>query len=681
MPPPVLRRRRLVFFQVAWIILAVIVLGLNLAGVPFAYEQAMSVLAAESARELRELGMSHEFYAAYNGVGLPTAVTLAFFAVAAIIFWRRSEDSMALFGSFTLLVFGGAAVSGTMHDLADAYPAFWFPVNFLDYIGQVSFGIFFYLFPDGQFAPRWTRWLAVVAGLLFAINVFFPGSVMDLFRGPFFIAFLGSLLFVQIYRYRRVSNAEQRQQTKWVIFGSVVALVGFSMIITLGLLFPTIRDPGPLEELFRDTLIYGFILMIPLSIGLAILRHRLWDIDLIINRTLVYGALTACVVTLYVLTVGYLGALFQTDGNLLISLATTGIVAVLFSPLRERLQRSVNHLMYGERDEPYLVLSRLGQRLEATLEADAVLPTVIEVISRALKLPYAAIALKHDSEFVTAAEQGTPTAEPIVLPLTHQGEPLGQLILEPRAPGETFSPQDKRLLEDLARQAGAALHTLRIASDLQRSRERLVTAREEERRRLRRDLHDGLGPQLAAQTLKVGSARMLYAHDPVAADTLLSDLEADMKSAIAEIRRLVYGLRPPALDELGLVGAIREVAAQYTSRGLRIFVAVPEQLSFLPAAVEVAAYRIATEALTNVVRHAQAKSCDVRLYLDGGLVVDVSDDGVGLPNGRSAGVGFHSMRERAEELGGECRIAPSTTGGVHVLARLPLPDDELTEEE
>ena len=153
------------------------------------------------------------------------------------------------------------------------------------------------------------------------------------------------------------------------------------------------------------------------------------------------------------------------------------------------------------------------------------------------------------------------------MPLTYGAELVGRLNLAPRAPGEEFSSSDRRLLEDLARQAGVAAHAARLTADLQRSRERLVTAREEERRRLRRDLHDGLGPQLAAQTLKVGSARSLYGRDPAAADALLSELETNMEAAISDIRRLVYNLRPPALDELGLDGAIRESAAQYAPTG------------------------------------------------------------------------------------------------------------------
>jgi signal transduction histidine kinase len=200
-----------------------------------------------------------------------------------------------------------------------------------------------------------------------------------------------------------------------------------------------------------------------------------------------------------------------------------------------------------------------------------------------------------------------------------------------------------------------------------------VTAREEERRRLRRDLHDGLGPRLAAQTLKIGSARSLYPQDPAAADALLAGLESDIEAALTDIRRLVYDLRPPALDELGLVGAVREAAAQYGENGLSTSIQAPERLPLLPAAVEVAAYRIVQEALTNVVRHARAGSCLVRLSPGDVLELEITDDGVGLPADRRAGVGLSSMRERAAELGGTCVIEPAPSRGARVLARLPLP--------
>jgi signal transduction histidine kinase len=203
----------------------------------------------------------------------------------------------------------------------------------------------------------------------------------------------------------------------------------------------------------------------------------------------------------------------------------------------------------------------------------------------------------------------------------------------------------------------------------------LVTTREEERRRLRRDLHDGLGPTLASLAQRLDTARILVPRDPNAAVALLGDLTAQVKTTITDIRRLVYALRPPALDELGLVSALREHAAHYNeSNGLSISMEAPERLPPLPAAVEVAAYRIVLEALTNVARHAHARTCHIHLELREAqvLYLEVTDDGGGLPKDYHAGVGLTSMRERAMELGGECRIEPGPTHGIRVVARLPL---------
>src|SRR5207244_4482393 len=326
----------------------------------------------------------------------------------------------------------------------------------------------------------------------------------------------------------------------------------------------------------------------------------------LINRTLVYGALTVCVVAMYVLVVGYLGLLFQTTAGTVISLLATGIVAVLFQPLRERMQRAVNRLLYGQRDEPYAVLSRLGQRV----------------------------------------------------------------------PGEAFSTADRRLLDDLAHQAGVAVHAVALTAELQRSRERLVLAREEERRRLRRDLHDGLGPVLASMFQRLDSAVGLVERDPKAAGSLLSGLRDQVKITLGDLRRLVYALRPPALDEFGLVAAIRDQASQHeTAEGLQVFVTAPETLPALPAAVEVAAFRIAAEALTNVSRHAHAHTCRISLDVSDVLILQITDDGTRMPNASRTGVDLSSMRERAAELGGSCRVDSSAGSGTHVCARLPIPKE------
>jgi signal transduction histidine kinase len=444
----------------------------------------------------------------------------------------------------------------------------------------------------------------------------------------------------------------------------------------LGLIVVNVWGASRPDDLAAYELILGSVwvalTLIVVAAGIAILRHRLYDIDILINRTLVYGALSAGIVGLYVLLVGALGALFQSSGNLVIALLATGLAAFLIQPLRARLQRSVNRLMYGERDDPYTVLSRLSQQLKATLVPTAVLPSIAEAVAQTLKLPYVALALAHDDCMEIAAAYGRPAGEPVQLPLIYQAEAVGQLLVAPRAPGETFTPTEQRLLEDIALQAGVAAHAVRLTADLQRSRERLIAAREEERRRVRRDLHDGLGPQLASLTLTLAAARELLRHDVDAADMLLQELAVHTQGAIADIRRVVYALRPPALDDLGLVLALREQAAQYGQIGLQITITAHEHLPPLPAAVEVAAYRIVQEALTNVVRHAQAQTCTVCLTLDDALLVEIRDDGIGMqPSGR-IGVGLMSMRERTAELGGTYRIDSLPGQGTYIHARLPL---------
>jgi two-component system, NarL family, sensor kinase len=566
------------------------------------------------------------------------------------------------------------------------------------------------LFPTGRLlSARWRPigWFAGVACAVLTVGFMLkPGpfgnrtrlesfeSPVTLFARDSRIASIGTVAFAcvlasmllaavsLIVRLRR-ARGDERQQLKWFCYPAAL-LVGW--FVSQGVLRYGLGMASPQVEIALKLGWAVSFTALPIATGIAILKYRLYEINVVINRTLVYGALSAAISGIYVLVVGALGALFQAQGNLLIALLGAGLVAVLFGPLRERLQRGVNRLMYGERDEPYAVLSRLSRRLETTLAPHAVLPTIVETVQDALKLPYVAIALasagQHTDQlagdgFEVATAAGKPGDDLLRLPLMYQAETVGALLLSPRAPGETFSPADQRLLDDLARQAGVAVHAVRLTADLQRSRERLVTAREEERRRLRRDLHDGLGPTLATQTLKLEAARDLIDSYPTRAADLLSDLIAESQTAIAEIRRLVYALRPPALDELGLVGAIREQAAQYQHGGgsaaLQIVVDVPESMPPLPAAVEVAAYRIVLEALNNVAKHAQARSCVISLGVGNGLHLDIRDDGRGLPPNRRAGVGLNSMRERAAELGGRCALGPAPGGGTSVVAWLPLP--------
>ncbi|HEU5086943.1 MAG TPA: sensor histidine kinase, partial [Roseiflexaceae bacterium] len=318
----------------------------------------------------------------------------------------------------------------------------------------------------------------------------------------------------------------------------------------------------------------------------------------------------------------------------------------------------------------------LSEQLKATLAPGAVLPAIAEAVAQTLKLPYVALQLSYGNRLEIAAAYGQPTAQSVQLPLVYQAETVGQLLVAPRAPGETFTPAERRLLDNIALQAGIAAHAVRLTADLQRSRERLVTAREEERRRLRRDLHDGLGPQLASLTLTIAATREMLRHDVDAADALLQELAIHTQGAIADIRRVVYELRPPALDDLGLVLALREQAARYSQGRLVICIEAPDCMPHLPAAVEVAAYRIVQEALTNVVRHAHASACCVRLAIDGEFVIEVTDDGRGIPTGTPHGVGLTSMQERVAELGGTFSL-DTAPGETRIVAQLPLHSEPL----
>jgi signal transduction histidine kinase len=684
-------------------VMAALALGLFIAGIPAEFAQfhtacapaecANRQLSQEDLRALRGFGFSLGFYAPY-AVAVDIIFAAVYVTVAALIFWRRPDDRMTLLVSLALLTFGIATFPDTMSVLAARSTIWQLPVAFLKSVGAVTFGLFLFLFPDGRFVPRWSRWVAL-AWLVWQLpKHWFPGWTASNTTGwsiwlalAIWSVALGTIVYAQAHRYRRASNAVQRQQIKWVVFGISAALAGFlGTNLALVAFVPEPASPGALlAHLAGHLVTVGGLLLIPLSIGVAVLRYRLFDIDLIINRTLVYGLLTASVVLCYVLIVGGLGAVLQVQGSLIVSLIATGLAAVMFQPLRARLQRGVNHLIYGERDDPYIVLSRMGSRLESTLAPDAVLPAVTRTLRETLKLPYAEIQLRREEGFETAAAAGDPGENALYLPLVYGGETVGRLVVGPRVGDEGFGTKERRLLEDLAHQIGAparaALMTdeaLRLSADLQRSREQLVEAREEERRRLRRDLHDGLGPQLSSQALTVDAIRALMRRDPDAAEELLLDLKADAQDAVTDIRRLVYGLRPPALDDLGLLGALCESAAQYGAKGLEVSVEAPEGLPPLSAAVEVAAYRTAQEALTNVARHAGARSCTVHLAIEkpGVLRVEVSDDGRGMPDYSPVGVGLTSMRERASELGGSLVVESHPEGGTRIRARLPLPKEE-----
>jgi signal transduction histidine kinase len=685
-----LHGRWLLLARGLWITLVVLTLTIFGASLPVYVAQLQtpcagtacwySQLSPGQVGALNSMGLSLGDYTSYM-VALTLASVVVCLVVSTLIVWRRPDDRMALLVALLLVTFGPIIATSAVSASSSPWRV---PNECLSFLALSLLVLVFLLFPSGQFVPHWMRWTPVLflAGLVPTAFVapLMPNTLVEWLTYLVSLGVLVTVALLQLYRYRHVSSPLQRQQTKWVVFGLAVP-VTVDLIVTVPyLIFPVLASRSSLYLLVHNVVFPFLPLFLPLSFGFAMLRYRLWEIDIIINRTLVYGTLTASVIGVYVLVVSILGTLLHTFGDFPIALLATGIIAVLFQPLRARLQRGVNRLMYGERDDPYAVLSRLASRLDATLASESVLPTIVETVAQALKLPYAAITLKQDDEFSLTAFYGRPQDNLLILPLVYHTETIGQLLLAPRTQGEAFTAADRRLLEDIARQAGVAMHAVRLTTDLQRSRERLVTTREEERRRLRRDLHDGLGATLAALHLQAGAIRTLMRHDLAEADAEMLELQTEIRSAIADIRRLVYALRPPTLDELGLVGAIRQYAAQYDLPGslsesdgcLRVIVEAPEQLPTLPAAVEVAAYRIMQEALTNVARHAHAHACKVRLAITDAFHLEISDDGVGFPAESCAGVGLLSMRERAAESGGSCRVESAPGRGTSILVHLPL---------
>jgi two-component system NarL family sensor kinase len=464
-----------------------------------------------------------------------------------------------------------------------------------------------------------------------------------------------------VLRWRRADRVG-RQQLKW--FLAVLPIAAVSLIAGF------FASGGPVNVILGA--LAGALL--PVAIGIAVLRYRLYEIDLLLSRAVLYGLLTVGVAAVYLAVVAVCHIGFGISSGLPVQVLATAVAAAALFPLRDRVQRRVDRLFYGDRGVPYEALARLGRLVEESGGTESALDSVVKTIADSLRLPYVALELRLGDGWRQAAvySDGLPS-DVTQFPLISQRETVGRLVVGTRSRGERLGPDDERLLADLARQAGPATHAVALRQALDASRAGLVTAREEERRRLRRDLHDGLGPTLAGLTLGLDTARARSAGQPELQE-LLGRLKAETQRAVTDVRRIVYGLRPPTLDEFGLIGSLREEVGRlrHETPALTVTLDAPdEDLAHLPAAVEVACYRIVTEALTNVTRHAHATRCSVRIHLDHDLDVDVRDDGVGLPEGWRTGVGIASMRERVTELGGKLAIEPCLPHGTRITACLP----------
>jgi two-component system NarL family sensor kinase len=473
---------------------------------------------------------------------------------------------------------------------------------------------------------------------------------------------LGSIVaaVVLVWVRHRQASATERTQLRWLLWAGIMCVLMVLAAVTLSV-------GGVVTAVLLDAAVAA----LAVSVTIGLVRPGLGDVDALVAWTLTTAVVAAFVVAvdLAVLAAGtaLLGErLDERD----VTLVVLVLAVVVYGPLRSWLGGLVHRLLLGRRGDRYGAVSSLAARLETTGSVDEQLPALAGAVADTFKVGYVRVEVLTPDGGRLAAAHGDEPAEVQEIDIAYRDERIGRLALPVQGFRSMLSHRDQGLLVDLVRQAAVAIRARLLASELQESRERLVIGREDDRRRIRRDLHDGLGPALGGVALRLQAAGNAIDADPVRARDLVALARTEVGEALDDVRRLVHDLRPPALDDLGLEAAVRQQAERVRSE-VEVTVAA-EDLSGLPAAVEVAAYRIVSEALTNVVRHAGARRADVRLEAgSSALTVTVADDGRGIAEDVTAGVGLLSLRERAEELGGRCEVRCPEGGGTTVRAVLP----------
>lgn len=641
-----------------------------------------------------------------GGEGWPWAVNGALLGVLAAIVLLH--DRRQLFG-WTLAGFGlfwgldGLAQSYINAGLTstDAWPAMTLALWFLNRVGAyltVVSAILVMVFPTGRFLDgAWGRWSRAVVALMLAAGTVFlvlpsagrtpdvtvPASVdldptsvdalapvTDALAGAAVATLFGTLTFALVtvvVRYRRARGTE-RDRMRWFAWSAVVAMA-------VPLLTAVVELPfGSYVTLLVLTVLP------PAAMTVAIVRPALVPIQDLLGRTLVLLSVLAVLLAADAAVLALLALVLDdtlTQGQVV---AVVLLVAVLlYGPLRTRLSAAVRRRMLGERAHRYDVVAGLASALENTESAGDQLAAVAGAVASAFGVSFVSVEVATGQGQRLVTTLGERPARVRTLPVTYRGAAVGSLVLPATGLRSHLTQRDQELLGDLVRQAAAAARASQLAEEVQQARQRLVSAREEERRRIRRDLHDGLGPALSGMVFGLEAARLQLGTDPEAAAERLEVIAEQAQSVVGDVRRLVHDLRPPALDDRGLLGALRQ---QADGLGLELEVtdrssgAAPDAGERLPAAVEVAAYRIASEALTNVARHAGTVRVALRLDRSGHeLVLEVRDDGRGIAADRVPGVGLLAQRERAAELGGEVTVESTPGGGTTVRARLPLAGD------
>jgi signal transduction histidine kinase len=667
------------------------------------------------------------------GVGLATSLTgeqpfgevvfaiifplflLAYATVGALIASRQPGNAIGWIFLATGVLW---ALSGLAAGLAtwagpDQSDVSW--VRVLDWLGAWVFvpGIYapamflLLLFPDGHPpSPRWKPvvWVGGLAAFGAALQAaLVPGPMEDaviLRTNPYAVGspemwdLVGSVSWilgvlgvvaatVALLRRLRRSSGQQRQQIKWLAYAGVIVV---SIFVLSGIGWTLGGEDELLTTVVLPASVLLGLLLVPVAAGTAILRHRLYDIDIVINKTVVYGLLAAFITAVYVGLVVGIGTLVGSRGNLFLSILATAIIAVGFQPVRERARRLANRLVYGKRATPYEVLSDFGERLASSYATEDVLPRLARVVGEGVGATRSRIWLRVGGELRRVGEwpAGSKDASSVELPpgglpsfegedrafeVRHQGELLGAITVS-MPPREGLTPGGEKLLRDLAGQAGLILRNVRLIEELRASRQRIVAAQDQERRRLERDIHDGAQQQLVALAVNLKLARTVSAKDPDRAGEILDRLQTEAQEAMENLRDLARGIYPPLLADKGLAAALESQAR----KAVVPVVVEPNGIGRYPQEAEAAAYFCVLEALQNVAKYAEATSVTVRLQEEpGGLTFVVQDDGRGFDPAKSpSGSGLQNMADRVEALGGSLDVASSPGMGTTVTGRLPV---------
>ena len=631
---------------------------------------------------------------------------LAFATVGALIAARQPANAIGW-------VFIGTGLAWAVLGAADAYAAYAvatgqeasFAARAADWVNIWFYGpgiflpvtLLLLLFPDGQVpSPRWrpVLWIAILGNLGVLLGNAFdpgtdPGDARFLTANPFGIdaleaafkifiplAFFGAIgavvaaPFAMGLRLRR-SHGDERQQLRWLAYAGVVVVLAIAGVIVVGQVTGW-KSGGTAEEI-GQLVVLSSLALLPIAAGIGILKYRLYDIDVVINKTVVYGLLAATVTVIYVAIVVGIGALVGSGGNVLLSAVAAAIVALLFQPLRRRAQHFANRIVYGDRATPYEVLSGFSERLAETYSVDDVLPRLARVLGEGIGAERIVVSLRTGDRTVPIATwpdgDGASPVNERAFEVRHQGDALGEI----RVAMPTNEPMDagqERLAADVAAQAGLVLRNAALVADLRDSRRRIVAAQDERARKLERNIHDGAQQQLVALAVKLGLVERVVRTDAAAAESMLAEAKVETSDALENLRDLARGIYPPLLADQGLAAALRSQA-----RKAAIPVEVePDGIGRYPEETEAAVYFSCLEALQNVAKYAAASSATVRLaQSNGSLTFEVIDDGRGFdPEAAERGSGLQGIADRLAALGGTLAVRSAPGEGTTIAGALPV---------